>query len=174
MGAATAWEANAMTAVIPLIEDPAEPTPAEPAKRKFPTLAEREATARDRVEREHVDFVGVKPQHLDLHDRLLNWASWCRSRGAPAVAPGFELHRSDQWDKREYGSSTVVSVNKLDGAAIAKAVARLPEKHRLAVQWYYIQRGMKPIQKARQLALSVRGLRELLDDARQMLVNWRV
>jgi hypothetical protein len=147
---------------------------ASPPKRKFPSLAEREAAARNRVEREHVDFVGVKEHHMGVHDRLLNWASWCRSRGAPNVAPGFELHQSDNWDKREYGAATVVGVDKMDAAQVAKAVARLPEKHRRAVQWYYTQRGMHPLAKARELAVSVRSLRELLDDARQMLVNWRV
>lgn len=145
-----------------------------PPKRKFPSLAQREAAARDRVERPNVDFVGVKPQHLELHDRLLNWASWCRSRGAPAVAPGFELHQSDSWDKREYGAVTVVGVDKFDAADIAKSVAILPEKHRQVVQWYYMLRARHPIDKARQLALSVQGLRSLLDDARQMLLNWRV
>lgn len=152
----------------------AEGHDAEPPARKYKTCAEREAAARAKVERTHVDFVGVKPNHMDMHDRLLNWASWCRSRTAQGVAPGFGMHKSDEWDKREYGAETLIRVNKLDAAAVAKGVARLPEKHRQAVQWYYTKRAMHPPLQAQKLALSVQGLRDILDDGRQMLVNWRV
>lgn len=61
-------------------------------------------------------------------------------------------------------------VDKLDAAKIAKAVIALPVKHRGATQWHYVK-PVAPGRAARELAVSLAGLAELVQDARTMLIN---
>lgn len=141
--------------------------------RKHRTLAEREAAARARVEKPQVDFNKVPPSQWAIHDRLQEWARWTHSRTNDTAAPMFRLHRSDGWSQREYGTETVVPVDMDAALRTAKGVARLPEKHRLAVNWCYLS-GKGAAHKARELAVSLQGLADLIRDGRQMLINWEV
>jgi hypothetical protein len=127
----------------------------------------------DRIEREIVDFNAVPPEHHEIHERLEGWAKWCRATRREPAAPMFRQHRSDEWEKYEYGAVTATPINREDAQRVAKGVALLPEKHRKAVQWCYLS-GKKPVSVARELAVSVRGLADLVHDARLMLINRRV
>ena len=49
----------------------------------------------------------------------------------------------------------------------------LPVNHRLALSWAYIKCS-SPGKAARSLGLSLQGLRDMVRDGRQMLVNRRV
>jgi hypothetical protein len=129
----------------------------------------------DRVKREFVAFdeTTVPAHQRNMHSRLIDWASWCRSRTGQNVASGFGLHQSSNtFEQREYGAATIAPLDKIASAQLAKEVAALPEKERQAIHWYYVyQRSPKPIDKARMLAVSLAGLRELLDRGRQILIN---
>jgi hypothetical protein len=129
----------------------------------------------DRVKREFVAFdeTTVPAHQRYMHSRLVDWGTWCRSRAGQNVSAGFELHQSSNtWDTREYGAATRVPLDKIASGNLAKDVAALPEKERQALQWYYVHsRNPAPIDKARMLAVSLAGLRELLDRGRQMLIN---
>ncbi len=132
-------------------------------------------TDNDRVKREFVAFdeTTVPAHQRNMHSRLIDWAAWNRSRAAQNVSAGFELHRStNTFETREYGAVTIVPLDKIASAQLAKAVAALPEKERQAIHWYYVHhRTPKPLDKARALAVSLLGLRELCDRGRQMLIN---
>jgi hypothetical protein len=125
----------------------------------------------DRVTREHIDFSIVPAWQGEMHGRLEDWAQWCRGRNMQDVSPGFGLHQSDHWDERQYGAATRVPIVSADAIEIAKGVALLPERERQAIQWYYQKGAKKPMSKARELAVSIRGLRDLVDAGRQIMIN---
>lgn len=123
-----------------------------------------------RPPRAYVDFATVPPSQWAMHDRLENWAKWCNSRTGQDVAAGFGLHKSDEFEDREYGALTVIQVKPEDAVKLAKAIAVLPEKHRKSLHWFYI-RPRNPSDTARQLGLSLQGLADMVGAARQMLIN---
>jgi len=149
-----------------------EPAPA----RKFPTFAEREAAARNRVTRTPVDFASVPPSQWAMHDRLLNWARWCHGatgeRQRIVTSPMFGLYRSSEV-RREYGSETNIPIDHKDATRIHVGVAALPDKHRRALHWCYLH-PKRATDMARELGLSLEGMAQIIRDARTMLVNRKV
>lgn len=81
----------------------------------------------------------------------------------------FNLYRSDNWG-RAYGEETSIPIDSMDAQRVAKGVYALPYKHRKAIHWSYL-RPRDPMTKARELAVSLEGLAQLVRDARTMLVN---
>lgn len=124
-----------------------------------------------RPPREFVDFSSVPPHQYEIHERLEDWRRWCRMRPNAVATPMFRLHKSDEWERPTYGATTTTSIDRDAALRIAKLVPRLPEKHRMAIQWFYIQNGRNPRAKAQELAQSLRGLADLVIDARQMILN---
>jgi hypothetical protein len=147
----------------------------EPA-RKFPTFAEREAAARNRVTRTPVDFASVPPSQWAMHDRLLNWAKWARGSARFDRMPGspmFNLYRSSN-ARREYGvTETSVPIDHKDATRIQVGVTALPDKHRRAIHWSYLH-PKKASDMARELGLSLEGMAQIIKDARQFLINRKV
>lgn len=119
----------------------------------------------------YIDFHQVEEKHFAIHQRLVNWGTWCNGTAPSSTSPMFRLYiapaRARSSDGITYGAS---SVDTLDAARIAKAVSALPEKHRNAVNWCYV-RPVAPIRAARAIGVSLDGLMQLLRDGRQMLVN---
>lgn len=128
-----------------------------------------------REPKRYVDFAAVPPSQWSMHDRLENWARWCRGRqgqSGGAGQPMFSLYRSSE-ARREYGEETSVPVDPIDAQAVAKGVAALPDKHRRALHWNYLH-PRNPGGQARELGVSLEGLAQLVKDGRQMLVNRKV
>lgn len=122
--------------------------------------------------REYVDFSAVPPSQWAMHDRLENWAKWCRGgdrQAGSAASPMFALYRSTD-ARRAYGDETTVPLDRLDAMHVAKGVAALPGKHRRAVQWCYLH-PRNPANMARELAVSLEGMAMLIRNARSMLMN---
>lgn len=138
-----------------------------------PTRARRREP---RPPREFVDFASVPEHQWPMHDRLENWARAQRGgdKQSGSAAPIFKLHKSDEWHSREYGAETALSVDRSDAVLVAKGVIALPEKHRAALQWYYIRHGSNPMGKRAELGVTLRDLAQLVIDARQMLINRRI
>jgi hypothetical protein len=128
-----------------------------------------------REPRKFVDFSAVPPSQWKMHDRLTNWARASRGgdKQSGEAAPMFALFRSDQVRSREYGAATVVPVDRSDAILIAKGVVALPDKHRRSLQWYYIHPG-NPAGAARDLAVTIERLAELVIASRSMLINREV
>lgn len=121
-----------------------------------------------------VDFAAVPVSQWRMHDRLENWARWCRGASGESArlgesTPMFRLFRSGE-ARRAYGEEISVPVDKGDALLIAKGVAALPEKHRRALQWHYLD-GRNPTRAAKSLAVTHERLAELVRDARTMLMN---
>ena len=116
-----------------------------------------------------VDFHAVESHQRDIDKRLHNWARWCNGRSAPSVSPMFRMCPPPP---RVRGDLTGVgdTVDQLDAAKIAKGVAVLPIKHRLAISWAYVK-PTSPLRACQTMAVSMDGLWLLLRDARQMLIN---
>ena len=118
---------------------------------------------------DYVDFCYV-PQHQEaMHARLGNWARWVRIR-----PHGWQTHpmwrkslTSRQWDIEPHIST---ATDLLDALLIERTVAKLPEKHRDALRWFYVLRA-DPAGTARRLEVSRAGLMELVCDGRAMVAN---
>jgi len=87
------------------------------------------------------------------------------------VSCGFELHKSDEWTRREHGAPTSVPINKEDVRIINAAVVELPLRERQTLQWYYVKGGRAPMTQACKLGIDRHGLLDLLLHARTLLIN---
>jgi DNA-directed RNA polymerase specialized sigma24 family protein len=123
----------------------------------------------------YVDFASVPPSQWKMHDRLTNWARWSRGasgeRARITLSPMFGLYRSSEARTvREYGSETSVPIDHADATRIHVGVTALPDKHRRAIQWSYLD-GRHPGGAARELAVTLERLCELVQHGRLMLIN---
>jgi DNA-directed RNA polymerase specialized sigma24 family protein len=120
-----------------------------------------------------VDFHAVEDRHVEIDRRLKNWACWCRGSYSPAISPMFQMVRSAARARGAEHTWALSAVDGMDAQRIAKAVARLPEPHRRAIQWCYVK-PINPRRAAADQGTTLDGLALLLRDARTMLVNRRV
>lgn len=113
-----------------------------------------------------VDFSHVPSNQYEIHDRLLNWAKWANGSGARNVHPMFRQYRNDYWEPTPAASYA----DTIDALAVQKTMKDVPEKHRLAVQWYYIARS-NPQRMCRELGVTKAALADLVIDGRNMVKN---
>lgn len=115
-----------------------------------------------------IDLTRIEDHQRTIHARLLNWASWSYERPCSIVQPMFAQYRSNarQWHAPEFRETC----NIFDAQFIEKAVCKLPEKNRLAIKWFYIERT-HPGKRTRHIAANDAGLYQLVRDGRQMLIN---
>lgn len=113
-----------------------------------------------------VDFTQVKPEHESIHDRLLNWARWCKGSKGQNVHPMFRQYRNDYWEP----APTPTSSNVIDAVEVQKIMKDIPEAHRIALQWFYVVKcGPRKVCMA--LGESMAGLETLLHNGRAMAGN---
>lgn len=113
-----------------------------------------------------VDFAYVPANQYDIHDRLLNWAKWAKGSGARNVHPMFRQYRNDYWEPAPAASYA----DTVDALAVQKTMKDVPERHRLAVQWYYIARS-NPQRMCRELGVTKAALADLVINGRNMVKN---
>jgi hypothetical protein len=118
-----------------------------------------------------VDFSYVPERQLVIHDRLLNWGHWCHGAGHAQMSPMFRMYRSSE--VYAYASEISLAVDTHDAARIAKAVIALPEDHRQATAWFYVNQG-SPLRACRVIGCGTEHLARLVIDGRTMLINRRV
>jgi hypothetical protein len=121
------------------------------------------------VKREDCDLHTVRPEHLEIHDRLENWRQWQAPRGGSNALPMFRFYRD--------GYHEIVEVRKvvdeLDAIAVQVAFSApsFPVKHRHAIGWAYVKPGIPVHVVCRILGVHRRDLSEMLHAARTMLKN---
>ena len=111
-----------------------------------------------------VDFSHVPSNQYEIHDRLLNWAKWARGGNSRNVHPMFRQYRNDYWEP----TPSVTYADTVDALAVQKTMTHIPERYRLAVQWFYIARS-NPMPVCRHLGVSKQGLADLVIDGRTMV-----
>lgn len=123
------------------------------------------------MKREPIDIFRVEPRHEAIHYRLLNWAAWARVRSPYAQCPMFKALgvKSNSW--QWHPPSFRESVDILDAAQMEKAVVSLPERHRIACQWWYVHQSPSVNRMCQRLGVTRDGLMKLCTDARTMLDN---
>lgn len=132
------------------------------------------AVVRRRPPRLFVDFNAVPPSQWAIHDRLENWARWCRGspkRDAAASAPMFALYRSTE-AKRVYGEELSVPIDKDDALRLHFAIVHptFNPRCRRALQWHYL-RPYNPAGMARELGVELPGLANLVREGRAQLIE---
>ena len=120
--------------------------------------------------RDATDFGQVHDAHRAIDKRLTNWAKWCNREvsGTTSTSPMFRL--MPRVERVEAGVPVEIDADHADAARIASGVAKLPERHRLVIGWFYVKPSA-PSRMAKALGVSVRELGMLVNAARQMLVN---
>lgn len=113
-----------------------------------------------------VDFSHVPSNQTEIHDRLENWAKWCRGSGSRNVHPMFRHYRDNYWEDKP----APTYLNTLDAAEIQKTMAHIPERNRIAVQWCYVQRSNPP-RVCLALGVSKAALLGLITEGRTMVEN---
>lgn len=120
------------------------------------------------MKRDFIDLHYVEPQHVSIHERLLNWERYVSVGKGSAQAPIWRLGKSNsrQWHLPEPRMETDI----LDGMRLEKAISQMPEPFRGVLRWHYIWRT-PPTKARRKFGLSNDGLMKATNDARSMLVN---
>ena len=121
--------------------------------------------------RAYVDLSSVPEHQWDMDRRLKNWAAACRGgdKQSGKAAPMFMFYKSTD-AKREYGTETSVPVDRSDAVKVGKGVSFLPEKHRMAIDWFYLH-PRNPLKKAGELGLTLQGLADHVIEGRQFMIN---
>lgn len=118
----------------------------------------------------YIDFHYVLPEHIAIHERLVNWGRWANGGNTPATAPGFSMYRSPARARgAEYGS-TRDPVNGADACRIQSLVGTQPLLQRSALAWCYIK-PTNPQRFAREIGVTLDRLSGLLADGRQRLID---
>lgn len=113
-----------------------------------------------------IDFFYVAAHQQEIHKRLENWARSCYSSGGPSCSPMFRLYRPDNYER----AAPSIPVDTHDAAKVAKGVSLLPESHRMAIHWNYLQGG-SPTKARQRIGCTLDGLMQLISDGRSMLIN---
>lgn len=113
-----------------------------------------------------IDFNHVPTEQLPTHERLVNWERWQRGGNSGNVHPMFRHYRPTG-----YAEATAPStVNPLDATEVQKVMKDIPERNRIAIQWFYIVRS-GPTKVCMALGCSKEGLAALIIDGRAMIRN---
>ena len=77
------------------------------------------------MKRDFIDLHYVEPQHVSIHERLLNWERYVSVGKGSAQAPIWRLGKSNsrQWHLPEPRMETDI----LDGMRLEKAISQMPE-----------------------------------------------
>lgn len=123
------------------------------------------------MKREPIDLFHVERRHSAIHARLLNWASWARVRPSYAQCPMFKAlgvkSNSWQWHMPQIRDT----VDIIDAMKVEKAVIALPEKHRIATQWWYVFQSPTVRVMCQRLGVTQDSMLKLCADSRTMLDN---
>lgn len=114
------------------------------------------------------DMTEVPPHQEAIHHRLsTNWRSYCHGGRHVEVCPYLRDYRpGDHWNPPEPKQTA----DLIDGAKLNKAVVSLPELHRKALQWWYIQPS-SPGKAAKGLKMTQILLKGLVISGRQRLID---
>lgn len=116
-----------------------------------------------------IDFHRVEPAHRAIDVRLRNWGLWCNGTSQSITSPMFRMTPPPPRVRGEVAYCGY-SVDRMDAAHVAKAVAALPACHRAAINWSYVK-PVNPKRACQAIGTSMAGLAALLRDGRQMLIN---
>jgi hypothetical protein len=125
--------------------------------------------------KEYVDFNTIPAHQVVMHERLENWARFCRGgdkQSGQAANPMFNLYRSSD-ARRAYGAETNVPVRREDGAKLHGAIANLPEKPRKALHWCYLRPKAPGLESVR-LEVTMQGLKDLIVEGRDLLIAMEI
>jgi hypothetical protein len=116
------------------------------------------------------DYNAIPARHDAVNLRLEEWARWVKVRPAAwCCQPMFRLYRAPkQW---ESDLQIRIEIDTLAAHEIERAISFLPPPHRTALRWSYVFSHVPVNAVRRELAVTREGLGQLINDARDMLVN---
>ncbi len=118
----------------------------------------------------YIDFSFVPQVQLPMHARLENWGRSCNGGRSSATSPMFrQFVPARHWDVG-YCREAQQPCDRVDALKLGRAVFALPEPHRLAIHWYYVQKT-SVMHGRRAVACTAEMLAVYVIDARTMLIN---
>jgi len=122
------------------------------------------------LKRDYTDFAFVPETQLAMHARLENWGRSCNGGRSSSTSPMFrQFVPARHWDGG-YCVATRAPCDRQDAVKVGRAVFGLPEPHRLALHWYYVQKTSVS-QGRRAVCCTAESLAMYVIDARTMLIN---
>lgn len=119
---------------------------------------------------QYTDFSFVPETQAAMHARLENWGRSCNGGRSSATSPMFrQFVPARHWDTG-YCQEVRAPCDRQDAIRIGREVYALPEPHRLALQWYYVQKT-SVMQGRRAVGCTAEMLAVYVIDARTMLIN---
>lgn len=130
------------------------------------------------MKREPIDFHAVSVAHEQIHQRLEDWAKWCKPPPRSDISPMFRQCRSNEAAVDEEGvrqSSVVRSINVLECRAIEDAVRDMDvntetKKPARALRWAYVTRR-SPVMACRSIGCTIVELAQHVEQGRQELID---
>ncbi len=130
------------------------------------------------MKREEIDLHSVRPEHIRIHDDLLNWERVVRvhvSSGGDC-GPMFKHYRTSSYSVDEHRIWHADEPKRppprmQEGWAMEKRMRNLPAKEKAAIKWHYIEPFKAPAKVAHKLAVTVTVLGQLVHNGRTMLKN---
>ena len=122
------------------------------------------------MRRDTVDFTTVPEHQWAMDARLENWARSLFGGAGSGASPMFRLYRSSDVHAQAHVS---MPYDSHDAIKIAKGVRELPDKHRAAVNWFYVTTGA-PGRACKAIGCTMADLAQYAIDGRQMLINRKV
>lgn len=116
------------------------------------------------------DYNAIPARHDSINLRLESWSRWVKVRPVSwATTPMFRLYKAPkQWESDLH---VPIQLNTLECHEIERAISFLPPPHRTALRWGYVFQHVPVNAVRRELAVTREGLGQLINDARDMLVN---
>jgi hypothetical protein len=120
------------------------------------------------------DLQCVRPEHVGVHDRLLNWAKWARPTAhAARISPMFQYYRPKAEDTAasDQGGGPLSSralVDPNDAALMEERIVKLDEKQRRVIVWWYVWKT-PPARFKRKMRMDYSQIEEILHGARNLL-----
>lgn len=115
---------------------------------------------------EPIDFNRIQPEHEAIHERLENWARWCKGSAHGNVHPMFRQYRNSYFEATPARTCS----DTVDAVAVQKIMKDIPEAQRIALQWFYVKPG-DPKRVCMALGVNKRDLVTLIDQGRAMARN---
>lgn len=124
----------------------------------------REVRTGDMDERWHVPI-----EQAAIHAQLENYGRWARCKAATGHCSSIEW-QYDSGGRETRPASTGAGPAKLDAERLFSALVRLPQRERIVLNLWYVNRR-DPRRVAVRASVSIRDLPAVLRSARQMLIN---
>ena len=120
------------------------------------------------MRRDAISLSDVPAEQQETHEALLEWARWCAVRPGSHVAPMFRGYTPYLYPEATGGRRPV---DQLLALKVQRAYTAVPERHRMALAWWYCFPYVGDGRVRREMGVTRMELARLVIDGRTMVKN---